>query len=164
MCGCGDNSNACLPRLLSAANKSLQTAQSGSTPISESSHGTFNQAAPSQIRAHRPLGVSNQRWDLGSGPRGLPCQRAILRLPGDLSKVPQLSLTGCDNSTDACDWFTSVDRPCDTWPPHPCRQPGPRCTWPASSGCPTARRSSAPAAPPPRRSGPGPSPPWVSGR
>ena len=164
MCGCGDNSNACLPRLLSAANMSLQAAQSGSTLIPESSHGAFNQAAPSQIRAHRPLGVSNQRWDLGSGPRGLPCQRAILRLPGDQSKVPQLSLTGSDNSTDACDWFTYGDPLGDTERRLPCRRPGPRCTWLAWSGCPTGRRSSAPAAPPPRRSGPGPSPPWGNAR
>ena len=40
---------------------------------------------------------------------------------------------------------TSVDRPGSTGPQPPVLRPEPRCTWPASWGCPTSQRSSAPA-------------------
>ena len=60
--------------------------------------------------------------------------------------------------------FTSGDHPGSTWPPPPGRQTGPRCSGPASLGCPTVRRSSALAAPHQRRSDPRTCPPWGSGR
>ena len=59
---------------------------------------------------------------------------------------------------------TSGGRPGDSGLRLPCRQPGPRCTWPASWGCPSVPRSSTPEVPPPRRSGPGPFQPGGSGR
>ena len=52
----------------------------------------------------------------------------------------------------------------NTWPPHRALQPAFRYTAPASSSSSTGRRSSTPAAPLPRRTGPGPCPRGRCGR